>query len=266
MAGLLHGKAALVTGAAGGIGLAVAEAYAAHGAQVLLADVQAGPTKEAAAALCARRPGAAAALTLDVTDEAATHAAVAECVSRFGRLDIAVANAGILALRPATELTLADWNRVLAVNLTGAFLTARTAAAQMLRQGSQGRGGGRILFTSSLFGLRGGVENAAYSASKFGMIGLMQCMAAELAPAGILVNAVCPGQMDTAMIRQLFVERAALRGVPEAEVRGALERRIPVGHLGPMEDLAGTYVYLASDLSRYVTGQSIAVDGGWQVG
>lgn len=272
MPGLLDGKTALVTGAAGGIGLAVAQAYVEHGARVALADVQAGPTQAAADALCAARPGSAVALALDVTEEAATEAAVAACVRQFGRLDIAVANAGVLALRPAVELSVADWNRVLAVNLTGAFVTARAAAAQMLRQAGGGpiQGGpvqgGRILFTSSLFGLRGGVENAAYSASKFGMIGLMQSMAAELAPSGILVNAVCPGQMDTAMIRQLFAERAALRGVPEAEVRGALERRIPVGHLGPLDQLAGTYVYLASELGRYVTGQSIAVDGGWQVG
>ena len=264
MAGLLEGKVALVTGAAGGIGLAVVEAYVDQGARVMLADVQAGPTQAAADALCARHPGRAAALALDVADEAATEAAVAGCTRLFGRLDIAVANAGVLVLRPVVDLSLTDWTRVLHVNLTGAFLTARAAAAQMLRQGAGT--GGRILFTSSLFGLRGGAENGAYSASKFGMIGLMQCMAAELAPAGILVNAVCPGQMDTAMIRQLFAERAALRGVPEAEVRGALERRIPLGHLGPMEHLAGTYVYLASDLGRYVTGQSVTVDGGWQVG
>ena len=91
-------------------------------------------------------------------------------------------------------------------------------------------------------------------------------IAAEWAPHGVLVNAVCPGQMDTDMIRQLFRERAALRGIDEAEVRSGFEARIPVGHLGPLDHLAGTYVYLASDLSRYVTGQSITVDGGWQVG
>lgn len=262
MAGLLDGKAALVTGGAGGIGLAVARAFVEQGARVLLADVQAEATERAAEALRALRPDAAAAAVLDVADEAGTEAVVAECARRFGRLDVAVANAGVLVLKPAVDLGLAEWDRVLRVNLTGAFLTARAAAARMLRQG----GGGRILFTSSLFGLRGGAENAAYSASKFGMVGLMQCMAAELAPAGILVNAVCPGQMDTAMIRHLFAERAALRGVSEAEVRGALERRIPVGHLGALDQLAGTYVYLASDLGRYVTGQSVAVDGGWQVG
>jgi NAD(P)-dependent dehydrogenase (short-subunit alcohol dehydrogenase family) len=151
---------------------------------------------------------------------------------------------------------------VLDVNLTGAFLTARAFARRMSSEGP----GGRIILTSSLFGLRGGVENSAYSASKFGMIGLMQCLAAELAPRGVLVNCVCPGQMDTAMIRQLFRERAALKGSTEEAVHGALASRIPLGHLGALDELAGTYVFLASDLSRYVTGQSIVVDGGWQVG
>ena len=258
MAGLLDGRVALVTGAAGGIGLAVAQAYAAQGARVALADVSdCGP---ATAALNQGHPRCAIALRLDVPDEAATEAAADAVAARFGALDIAVANAGILLLRHAVDIDAAAWRRVIDVNLTGAFLTARAAARRM------GERGGCIVFTSSLFGLRGGVENAAYSASKFGMIGLMQCMAAELAPRGVRVNAVCPGQMDTDMIRKLFADRAALRGIDPAAVRGELERRIPAGHLGPLDQLADTYVYLASNLSRYVTGQSIAVDGGWMVG
>ncbi|MBH0239109.1 SDR family NAD(P)-dependent oxidoreductase [Methylobrevis albus] len=258
MAGLLDGKVALVTGAAQGIGLAVARAYVAEGAAVALADVQAGAVESAAAEI----GGKVLPLVLDVTDAGATAAAVETVEAYLGPLDIVVPNAGILLLKHAVEMEAAEFRRVLDVNLTGAFITARAGAQRMLAHGR----GGRIVFTSSLFGLRGGRENAAYSASKFGMIGVMQSMAAELAGAGILVNAVCPGQMDTAMIRQLFRDRAALRGVAEAEVRGALESRIPVGHLGPLEHLAGTYVYLASGLARYVTGQSITVDGGWQIG
>ena len=147
------------------------------------------------------------------------------------------------------------------VNLTGAFLTAKIFAQQLVKQQT----GGRIIFTSSLFGLRGGRENGAYSASKFGMIGLMQSIAAELAPQNILVNAVCPGQMDTAMMKSLFRERAALTGRTEAAVEAALLSRIPVGRLGTMDDLAGIYIYLASELCRYSTGQSFTIDGGWQV-
>lgn len=256
--GLLEGKVAFITGGAQGIGLAVARAFLEQGAKVAIADVQAETVSTAASSL----DPACMAIPLDVTDEAATAKAAAQIMDRFGRLDIVVPNAGILLLKHAVDTEVAGFRKVLDVNLTGAFITAKVLAPHI----AAGKRGGRIILTSSLFGLRGGRENAAYSASKFGMIGVMQCLAAELAADGILVNAVCPGQMDTDMIRQLFRDRAKLRGISEAEVRGALESKIPVGHLGPLDHLAGTYVYLASDLSRYVTGQSIVVDGGWQVG
>lgn len=255
---LLDGKVAFITGAAQGIGLAVAEAFVAAGARVMLADVL-----EDKLAAAERRLGKAVrGIALDVTDEAATERAAQATVEAFGRIDCAVPNAGILLLKPGIETSSAEFRKVVDVNLAGAFITSTVLARCMVDQGE----GGRIIMTSSLFGLRGGRENSAYSASKFGMIGLMQCLAAELAGRRIMVNCVCPGQMDTAMIRQLFRDRAKLRGASEAEVEGALTSRIPAGNLGRLEDLAGTYVYLASDLSRYVTGQSIAVDGGWLVG
>jgi NAD(P)-dependent dehydrogenase (short-subunit alcohol dehydrogenase family) len=259
---LLEGRVAVITGAAQGIGRAVALAYAREGAAVAMADVAADAVGEAAREIADATGGRTLAVVLDVTDPEATEAAADRIEAELGPVDVAVPNAGVLALHHAVDTPLATWRRVLEVNLTGAFLTATTFARRMVASGR----GGRIVFTSSLFGLRGGRENAAYSASKFGVVGLMQCMAAELAPAGVLVNAVCPGQMDTEMLRGLFRDRAALRGVPEAEVRGALEARIPLGRLGGLDELAGTYVWLASDLGGYVTGQSVAVDGGWQVG
>ncbi len=258
---LLEGKVAFVTGGAQGIGLAVARAFVRQGAAVAIADIAADKAAESVAELNAEAEGRALAIPLDVTDEAATEAAAARTLERFGRVDIVVANAGVLLLKHAVETELAEWRRVIEVNLTGAFVSAKVFAAHLIEQGE----GGRIILTSSLFGVRGGRENAAYSASKFGMIGLAQCLAAELAANGILVNCVCPGQMDTDMIRQLFRDRASIRGVSEAEVRGILESRIPAGHLGSLDALAGTYVYLASDLSGYVTGQAVVVDGGWQV-
>jgi NAD(P)-dependent dehydrogenase (short-subunit alcohol dehydrogenase family) len=258
MAKLLDGKVAFITGGAQGIGLAVARAMTAEGARVCVADVQAEKTAAAAAALGVGAIG----LALDVTDEAATGKAADAAAQALGRIDIVVPNAGILLLKHGIDMTTEEFRRVIDVNLTGAYITTRVLARRMTADDK----GGRIVMTSSLFGLRGGRENVAYSASKFGMIGMMQSFAAELAPHGILVNCVCPGQMDTDMIRQLFRDRARLRGVSESDVAGALTSRIPVGHLGPLDHLAGTYVYLASDLSRYVTGQSIVVDGGWQVG
>jgi NAD(P)-dependent dehydrogenase (short-subunit alcohol dehydrogenase family) len=258
MAKLLDGKVAFITGGAQGIGLAVAKAMSKEGARVCVADVQADKTAAAAAAL----GGGAIGLALDVTDEAATERAADAATHALGRIDIVVPNAGILLLKHGIDMTTDEFRRVIDVNLTGAYITTRVLARRMTTDGR----GGRVVMTSSLFGLRGGRENVAYSASKFGMIGMMQSFAAELAPHGILVNCVCPGQMDTDMIRQLFRDRAALRGISEAEVAGALTSRIPVGHLGPLDHLAGTYVYLSCDLSRYVTGQSIVVDGGWQVG
>lgn len=255
---LLDGKVAFITGAAQGIGLAVAQAFVSAGARVMLADILEDQLAEAERSL----GKAARSVVLDVTDEAATEKAAQATFEAFGRIDCVLPNAGILLLKPGIETSSAEFRKVVDVNLTGAFITSTVLARRMVDRGE----GGRIIMTSSLFGLRGGRDNSAYSASKFGMVGLMQCLAAELAPHGILVNCVCPGQMDTNMIRQLFRDRARLRGISEAQVEGALTSRIPVGHLGRLEDLAGTYVYLASEFSRYVTGQSIVVDGGWLVG
>ncbi|MGI9463174.1 MAG: SDR family NAD(P)-dependent oxidoreductase [Aestuariivirgaceae bacterium] len=255
---LLSGKVTFITGGAQGIGLAVARAFAAQGSKLVLADIEADKVRQAAQEFGKNAHG----LAIDVTDENQTENALAQVIDAFGKVDIVVPNAGVLVLQHAVDTEIAAFRRVVDVNLTGAFITAKVFARRLIDQGT----GGRIVLTSSLFGLRGGRENSAYSASKFGMIGLMQCLAAELAEHDILANCVCPGQMDTDMIRQLFRDRAQLTGQTEDDVRQSLESRIPVGHLGPLDQLAGTYVYLASDLSRYVTGQSITVDGGWQIG
>jgi NAD(P)-dependent dehydrogenase (short-subunit alcohol dehydrogenase family) len=261
MSGLLEGKTAFITGGAQGIGLAVAEAYLKHGAKVIAADIDKRAVAEAHSRLASLAGDRARVVDLDVTNEDATEA-LADRLFRDGGVDIVVPNAGILVLKRAVDIDLPTWRRVLDINLTGAFVTATSFARRMVPQGR----GGRIILTSSLFGLRGGVENAAYSASKFGMIGLMQCLAAELAADGILVNCVCPGQMDTAMLHSLFDARAVLQGRPAEELKAAFKAKIPLGQLGKLDDLAGAYVYLASDLARYVVGQSLVIDGGWQVG
>ncbi len=244
---LLNGKTALITGAARGIGRAVAVAMAQHGARVILADVTQPEVDDIAGAVP---------IILDVTDEDATERAYDALAAKGLTPDVVVPNAGILHLASTLDMPTDKFAAVLDVNLTGAFLTARAGAKRMTA-------GGRIIFTASLFAIRGGAGNVAYSASKFGVAGMMESMAADLAPAGIAVNAVGPGQIMTEMIEKLVATRLA-DGLPDPRER--LLARIPMGRMGTPQELAGTYVWLASDLASYVTGQTIIVDGGWQVG
>ncbi|HEX8969502.1 MAG TPA: SDR family NAD(P)-dependent oxidoreductase [Chloroflexota bacterium] len=262
-AGLLAGRVAFITGAARGIGRAIAERYVQEGAAVVLGDID-GPAVATAAAEVGRVGGGsqASAVVVDVTSLSSLGDALSECLVRHGRVDSVVANAGILHLQHVLDTPLDRWRRVLEVNLTGAFLTCQIFGRQLVEQGQ----GGSMILTSSLFGVRGGVENGAYSASKFGLIGLMQSLAAELAPHGILVNAVCPGQVDTDMMRALFRDRAALRGQTEGAVQRELEQRVPLGRLASVSEIADIYVFLASRLNHYITGQSLVADGGWLVG
>jgi NAD(P)-dependent dehydrogenase (short-subunit alcohol dehydrogenase family) len=260
--GLLDTKTAVVTGGARGIGLAVGKALLREGANVVLADVDVAAASTAAADLEHSAPGRVAGLAVDVTDEASTEALLDTIQQRFGTVDIAVANAGILLLQHAVDIDVSAFRRLIDVNLTGAFITAKVFARQMVAAG----GPGRIIFTSSLFGVRGGNENTAYSASKFAMVGMTQCMAAELGAYGITVNSVCPGQVETEMMHQLARDRAALKGsTPEAEIE-RLTSRIAAGRLADPAEIADVYVFLASDLGRYVTAQALVADGGWLVG
>lgn len=251
MADLLKGRTALVTGAARGIGYAIAQAMARHGARVVIADLDAETTAAAAGTIAGAR-----AEVLDVTDERATEMVLDRLQAEGWTPDVVVPNAGILLLAPATDIAPHDFRKVVEVNLTGAFVTASSAARRM-------DDGGCIVFTSSLFGIRGGSGNAAYAASKFGMVGLMESMAADLALRGVRVNAVAPGQIQTEMIEKLVATRLE-QGLPDPRAR--LISRIPMGRMGTPDEVAGTYVYLASPLAGYVTGQTLVVDGGWQVG
>ncbi len=248
----------VVTGAGRGIGAAVARRFAEHGATVVAADIDGSSARTTAASIASDAGAVVEPLELDVTDEEAVEAAFGSVLSRHGRLDFAVANAGVLHLGAVVDLGLADWRRVIDVNLTGTFLTARAAARRM--------SAGAIVLTSSLFGLRGGAGNGAYSASKFGVVGLAQSLAAEMAHAGVRVNCVCPGQIATGMLDAVIADRSSAEHVDEALAAERLASRIPAGRLGTPDDIADACLFLASDLSTYVTGQSLVVDGGWQVG
>jgi len=256
--GLLEGRLGLVTGAGRGIGAMVARRFAEHGATVVVADIDGAAARSTADSIAEAAGTEVQPLELDITDEDAVEAAFESVLSRHGRLDCVVANAGVLHLERVVDLDLADWRRVIDVNLTGAFLTVRAAARRM--------SGGSIVVTSSLFGLRGGAGNGAYSASKFGVVGLAQSLAAELASTGVRVNCVCPGQIATRMLDAVIAARSTGDLDDTASAVDEITSRIPSGRLGAPDDVADACLFLASDLSGYVTGQSLVVDGGWQVG
>jgi NAD(P)-dependent dehydrogenase (short-subunit alcohol dehydrogenase family) len=260
--GALSGRTALITGGIGAIGRAVARRFAAEGARVVITDRDAAACSRFAADIAGEFATDAMGIAFDITDPDDVQRAADEIESAFGVCDALVLNAGILILKPALELTAAEWSAVISVNLTGSFHCAAAFGRRMVQSG----GGGTIVFSSSLFGVRGGRGNAAYSASKFGIIGLAQSLAAELAGNGIRVNAVCPGQIGSVMLDDLFARRAAEAGTTPEQEKSAFTARIPAGALGSVDDVAKAFVYLSSDQSSYVTGQHLVLDGGWLVG
>jgi NAD(P)-dependent dehydrogenase (short-subunit alcohol dehydrogenase family) len=255
---LLESKIACVTGAARGIGLAVARRYADEGARVVLGDVDLA-RGEAAAAAIRQAGGAATFIAVDVTDEASLEGFLAGALAWAGRVDVVVANAGVIHYAPLIETTRADWDRVLAINLTGVALTCQVFARQLVRQGT----GGRIICASSNAGKRGAANVTAYCATKFGVIGLVQSLALELAPHGITVNAVCPGEVDTEMYEYLLEQWGREAGVSPAAYRSQVEGAIPLGRrLADPREIADAYLFLASPLADYVTGSTVDVTGG----
>jgi len=247
------GKVALVAGAGGGIGGAGAEALAREGAAVFCTDIDAAAA-EAAAARIRDAGGRAAALALDVRDREAVDRAVAASVRQFGRLDIVLECAGISHRGNFLDLDAPTWDRIIAVNLTGMFHLGQAAARQMVRQGSGGNSGGSIINVTSQLAEVARPERAAYVASKGGGRSLTHAMAVDLASHGIRVNAIAPGPTLTGLTRASYTDPASRR---------ATEALIPLGRLGQPDDLAGAVLFLASDESRWVTGSTVTVDGGY---
>jgi NAD(P)-dependent dehydrogenase (short-subunit alcohol dehydrogenase family) len=246
----LSGKVAIVTGASAGIGRAAAFALAAEGATVVVADVDVTRGEQVATEIN-DKGGTALFVRTDVTDDQSVAALAAETVARFGGLDVAFNNAGIEGTpAPTAECTPENWQRTLAVNLTGVWSCMRHEIPHMLE-----RGGGSIVNMSSVAGLVGFATIPAYTASKHGVAGLTKTAALEYAEQGIRVNAVCPGVIDTEMVDRFT------GGQPEAEA--AMIATEPVGRLGHAEEIADAVVWLCSDRSSFVTGQAIAVDGGF---
>ncbi len=258
----LQGKVALITGASQGLGRALAERLAREGAHVALVDIADEAAQQAADEIAAAQGAQILALHADVTDPAQVDAVVDQTVARFGRLDIVVANAGIVIAGAVDEIEPIRWRAVIEVNLVGYFHVARAAARVMKQQK-----GGVIIQINSKSGKRGSSKNSAYAASKFGGIGLTQSLALELAEHGIRVNAICPGNLlDSPLwVNSLYTQYARRWGISEAEVRQRYLDQVPLGRGCTYEDVANVLVFLASDEASYMTGQAINVTGGQEM-
>lgn len=248
----LGGKVAVITGASSGIGHATARLFAAEGARLVVGARRAAELDRLVTEIQAAG-GQAVALAGDVRDQAYAQALVDLAVQRFGRLDIAFNNAGTLGeTGPSTEVSLAGWNDALAINLTGAFVGAQAQIAQMLKNG-----GGSVLFTSTFVGYTSAFPGvAAYAASKSGLIGLTQALAAEFGPRGIRVNAVLPGAVDTDMYRDM-------NDTPESQA--FVTQLHALKRVATPDELARAVLFYASDDASFITGTASLIDGGLSI-
>jgi len=246
----------MITGAANGIGQACALRFAMEGANIACLDM-AEAANEATAARCREFGGEALALTCDVTSPDSLQAAVDAVMARWGRLDVLVASAGIYTGSPLPEVSLQQWQRLIDINLTGVFLSNQAVAPIMQKQGR-----GSIINLSSMAGKTSWPASAEYSASKSGVIGLTRSVAMELAPAGVTVNAVCPGNTLTDMVKNVAGRVGAMDGMTGEAWLQMRADDCPMKRLAEPWEIAGVIAFLASDDSRYLTGQAIEVDGG----
>jgi gluconate 5-dehydrogenase len=243
----LTGRTALVTGSSRGIGLGLAEGLAAAGAHVVLHGRDRDRLSAEAEALTAAGAAVSTA-AFDVTDEGTVEDGIAELTDRVGVIDVLVNNAGMQTRAPFTEFPVTDWNRLIATNLTSAFLVSRAVA-----RGMQQRGRGKIVNIGSVQSMLGRPGITPYAATKGGIVMLTRGMCADLGPSGIQVNAIAPGYFSTELTSAL---------VADPEFNAWVERRTPAGRWGRVQDLVGAAVFLASHASDYVNGQVIYVDGG----
>jgi sorbitol-6-phosphate 2-dehydrogenase len=258
----LNNRIAVVTGGGQGLGAAICLRLALEGADVVVADLNEANAQMAAAEAARASGRRTLAIRCDVTSEAQVQTLMQQAVAEFGRIDILVANAGILISGPVEEFPLEKWQAVINVNLVGYFLCAKHVVPIMKQQRS-----GSIIQINSKSGKKGSYKNSAYAASKFAGIGLTQSIALELAEFGVRVNAICPGNLlDSPLWKDsLFKQFAQNQGISEEEVRKKYVDQVPMKRPCTYEDVCNIVAFLASDQSSYMTGQAINVTGGQEM-
>jgi len=259
----LKGKAAIVTGAASGIGRGVANGLAESEANVVLADINLSGAQQAADEIAAEYGVGTLAVKVDVTRKDDAAAMAKKVMDTFGRIDILVNNAGVAPAFPLTEFPEEKWDLAIDINLKGYFLVAQAVVPFMIKQGS-----GAIVNMSSKSGVRGSANNSAYNASKFGVIGLAQGWCRELARHGIRVNSVLPGNVlrGSGIWNEDYIRECARKlGIKPEEVEEYYNKQVPLGRQCTVEDIANLVVFLVSDKASYITGTSMLVDGGQEM-
>lgn len=257
----LDGKVAIVTGAASGIGKRIAEVYAAQGAAVAIADLNLDGARATAQELVG---GGAKAIgiKMDVTDEAEVDAGVAAVVKAFGKVDILVSNAGIQIVKAVEEFSLAEWKKMLAIHLDGAFLTTRACLKDMYARGA----GGAIIYMGSVHSHEASKLKAPYVTAKHGLLGLARVVAKEGGPKGVRANVICPGFVRTPLVEKQIPEQAKEFGISEAEVvRNIMLKETVDGEFTTVDDVANLALFLAAFETNALTGQSITVSHGWHM-
>jgi len=254
----LQGKVALVTGAASGIGKAIAQRYAREGANIVIADLNLEAANAAAAEIAAAG-GTAMGVAMDVTSEDAVNAGVAATVAAYGGVDVLVSNAGIQIVHPLEEFTYADWKKMLAIHVDGAFLTTRACLPHMYKAGS-----GSVIYMGSVHSKEASVLKAPYVTAKLGLIGLAKVVAKEGAAHGVRANVICPGFVRTPLVDKQIPEQAKALNISEADViRKVMLKDTVDGEFTTVEDVAEVALLFASFPSNALTGQSLVVSHGW---
>jgi len=258
----LKDKVAYVTGAASGIGKEIAMVYAREGAKVAIADLNEDAAKATAAEIVAGG-GQAIGVAVDVTNEDQVEASVAATIKAFGTVDVLVSNAGIQIVHPVEEFTLADWRKMLAIHLDGAFLTTRACIREMKAKGH----GGSIIYMGSVHSKEASKLKAPYVTAKHGLIGLARTVAKEGGPDGIRANVICPGFVRTPLVDKQIPEQAKALGISEADViKNVMLKETVDGEFTTTADVAEIALLFASFPSNALTGQSLIVSHGWSMG